>query len=58
MKEIADDKVLLFIDNFDVTHDEKLETVCSGQYAVIFTTRNKRFSKSNINEIQLMMISI
>ena len=55
LKEIADDKVLLIIDNFDVTHDEKLETVCAGQYAVIFTTRNKRISQA-IPEIEIAEI--
>ena len=52
LKEIADDKVLLIIDNFDVTYDEKLETVCSGQYTLIFTTRNKRISQT-IPEIEI-----
>lgn len=39
LKEIADRRVLLVIDNFDVKEDPELERFCSGSYGVIFTTR-------------------
>lgn len=39
LKEISDRKVLIVIDNFDVTDDPHLEAFCSGPYSVIFTTR-------------------
>lgn len=39
LKEIADRRVLIVIDNFDVKNDPELERFCSGSYGVIFTTR-------------------
>lgn len=39
LKEIADERVLLVVDNFDVPDDPDLEAFISGAYAVIFTTR-------------------
>ncbi len=39
LKEISDRRVLLVIDNFDVTEDPDLEDFCAGRYAVLFTTR-------------------
>ncbi len=39
LKEISDQRVLLVIDNFDVTEDPDLEDFCAGRYAVLFTTR-------------------
>lgn len=39
LKEIADRRVLLVMDNFDVPDDPDLEAFTSGEYAVIFTTR-------------------
>lgn len=39
LKEIADRRVLLIMDNFDVPDDPDLEAFTSGEYAVIFTTR-------------------
>lgn len=39
LKEVADRRVLLAVDNFDVPDDPDLESLTSGEYAVIFTTR-------------------
>lgn len=39
LKEIADGRVLLVVDNFDVPDDPDLEAFTSGEYGVIFTTR-------------------
>lgn len=39
LKEIADRRVLLVVDNFDVPDDPDLEVFTGGEYAVIFTTR-------------------
>lgn len=39
LKEIADRRVLIVIDNFDVEADPELERFCSGSYSVLFTTR-------------------
>lgn len=39
LKEIADRRVLLIVDNFDVPDDPDLEAFTGGEYAVIFTTR-------------------
>lgn len=39
LKEIADERVLLVVDNFDVPDDPDLEEFTRGAYAVIFTTR-------------------
>lgn len=57
LKRIADEKTLLVIDNFDVTEDEKLEELCSGRYAVLFTTRyrdiSNRFEQLLLDTIKL-----
>lgn len=39
LKQIADRRVLIVMDNFDVTGDPDLEDFCGGSYSVIFTTR-------------------
>lgn len=39
LKEISDRRILIVLDNFDVTDDPQLEAFCSGTYTVIFTTR-------------------
>lgn len=39
LKEIATRRVLIVMDNFDVTGDPDLEDFCSGAYSVLFTTR-------------------
>lgn len=39
LKEIADRRVLIVVDNFDVKEDPELERFCGGSYGVIFTTR-------------------
>ena len=41
LKSISDDKVLLIIDNFDVDNDPNLKELLTGNYRVIFTTRNQ-----------------
>ena len=41
LKSISDEKVLLIIDNFDVENDENLKEFLTGNYHVIFTTRNQ-----------------
>lgn len=41
LKEIADDRILIVVDNFDVDGDPELSNFCSGAYSVIFTTRMK-----------------
>ena len=45
LKQNADKKVLIVIDNFDVTDDPDLEELISGKYSVIFTTRNHQKNK-------------
>lgn len=39
LKKIADKRVLVVVDNFDVPDDPDLEAFTSGEYSVIFTTR-------------------
>lgn len=39
LKEISDRRVLIVMDNFDVTGDPDLEMFCGGAYSVLFTTR-------------------
>ena len=55
LKEIADRKVLIIIDNFDVSDDPRLEDFCSAKYSVIFTTRyhqdNTRIPEVEIKEM-------
>jgi len=55
-KEIANSKTLLIIDNFDVPSDEYLDQICSGEYAIIFTTRNHHIS-AKIPEINIGELS-
>lgn len=56
LKQNADKKLLLVIDNFDVTSDPDLEELLSGNYSIIFTTRNhqknKRIPEVAINPMQ------
>ena len=40
LKENANERTLLIIDNFDTEYDEHLESFLNGAYAVIMTTRN------------------
>lgn len=40
LKELADEKTLLVVDNFDTEMDEYLEVFLEGPYQVLFTTRN------------------
>ena len=44
LKEIADNRILIVLDNFDVMEDEDLEAFCSGNYSVLFTTRYREIS--------------
>lgn len=39
LKGIADRRILIVLDNFDVMEDKDLEFFCSGSYSVLFTTR-------------------
>lgn len=39
LRQIADRRVLLVVDNFDVPDDPDLESFTGGEYAVLFTTR-------------------
>ena len=41
LKTISDEKVLIIIDNFDVEEDKNLKEFLTGNYRVIFTTRNQ-----------------
>ena len=38
-KKLGDRRVLLVMDNFDVTDDPDLEAFCSGEQTILFTTR-------------------
>lgn len=38
-RRIADRRVLVLVDNFDVEEDPDLEAFCQGEYAVLFTSR-------------------
>ncbi len=50
LKENADRRLLLVIDNYDAAkEDEDLEAVCGGEYSVLFTTRYHHAS-TNISE--------
>ena len=55
LKKIADRKILIVIDNFDVQNDPLLQSFCSGQYAVIFTTRYHQL-ENWIQEIDILSI--
>ncbi len=52
LKEIADARVLIVIDNFDVKEDRSLRTFCDGEYSVLFTTRYHSLSKQ-IPELEI-----
>ncbi len=52
LKEIADSRVLIVMDNFDVKGDPELERFCSGAYSVIFTTRYHQ-SNTVLPEIEI-----
>lgn len=56
LKSISNRKTLFIIDNYDVQDDEDLELFCSGQYSIIFTTRNHQ-SNSRIQEIEILSMS-
>ena len=45
LKKIADRRVLIVLDNFDVVDDKDLELFCSGNYSVLFTTRYHQISE-------------
>lgn len=55
LKEISDPRILIVLDNFDVTEDPRLEEFCGGPYAVIFTTRfhqdSRHFPEVEIREM-------
>lgn len=52
LKETADGRVLLVVDNFDVADDPDLEALTDGAYAVIFTTRCHQES-SRLPEVEV-----
>ena len=52
LKDMADRKVLVILDNFDVTEDADLSDFCSGPYALIITSRCQHLS-SVIQEINV-----
>lgn len=52
LETIADRKVLLIIDNYDVQGDEWFTRLCEGEFGVIFTTRYHQ-SGSGIREIEI-----
>lgn len=56
LKRIADRRVLIIIDNFDLRNDPNLALFCSGQYSVIFTTRYRQVS-AQIHEIEVSSMS-
>lgn len=53
LESIADRRVLLIIDNFDVQDDEMLTQLCEGRFAIIFTTRYHQ-PGSGIREIEIL----
>lgn len=55
LKEVASNRVLLIIDNFNVSDDENLEAICSGEYSILFTTQNHQVLQS-IPEIEIREI--
>ena len=52
LKEIADEKVLIIIDNFDVEDDINLDDFCGGRYTLLFTTRCRKI-RPNLPEIEI-----
>ena len=53
LNSIADRRVLLVIDNFDVEGDPDLTELCAGPYSILFTTRCHQ-SGSGIREIDVL----
>jgi len=43
LKELADHRTLLIVDNFDVDYDEHLEDLVNGPYRLLFTTRYEHY---------------
>ena len=56
LKEIADERVLIIIDNFDVDDDTDLDDFCGGRYAVLFTTRCRQI-RPNIPEVEILPLT-
>lgn len=56
LKEIADGRVLIIIDNMDVLEDPDLQTFCGGSYSVLFTTRFHGLA-DNIPELEVQGIT-
>ena len=52
LRETADRRVLIVMDNFDVAEDPDLEAFCGGAYSVLFTTRYHRLS-GNLPEVEV-----
>ena len=53
LETIADRKVLLIIDNYDVQGDPWFNTLCEGRFALIFTTRYHQRG-TGIREIEIL----
>lgn len=45
LKQIADRRVLLVIDNFDLPADSELKALCDGEYSMILTSRFRNDSR-------------
>lgn len=56
LKEIADRRVLIVLDNFDVADDEDMDLFCSGNYSILFTTRYHQIS-DNVPEVEIKEIT-
>jgi len=56
LKEVADRRVLIVVDNFDVPGDPDLEALTGGRYAMIFTTRCHQ-EHSRLPEIKVQPIT-
>ena len=52
LKAIADRRVLIVMDNFDVEDDPDLDAFCGGAYSVLFTTRCRQL-RGNLPELEV-----
>lgn len=54
IKDLANKRTLLIVDNFDVKHDDQLENLVSGPYHILFTTRytHKEYPSLQVGPIQ------
>lgn len=56
LKKITNKSTLIIFDNFDIDKDENLDVLCSGNYSVLFTSRNHHNS-DNLPEITIEPMS-